>query len=52
MNVDFPAPLGPVSPYLRPVEKVVVTSSKSTYEPYRIETSLTEIISEKSLSSS
>ena len=44
MNVDLPAPLGPESPYRRPVEKVVVTSSKSTLEPNRMETLLTEIM--------
>jgi hypothetical protein len=44
MNVDLPAPLGPVSPYRRPEEKVVVTSSKSTFEPNRMETPLTEIM--------
>jgi hypothetical protein len=44
MNVDFPAPFGPVRPYRRPVEKVVVTSSKSTFDPYRMETLLTEIM--------
>src|SRR3990167_783619 len=45
MNVDLPAPLGPVRPYRRPAEKVVVTSSKSTFEPYRMETPCTEIMS-------
>ena len=44
MNVDLPAPFGPVSPYRRPAENVVVTSSKSTFEPYRIDTPCTEII--------
>src|SRR5258708_1809984 len=44
MNVDLPAPLGPVSPYRRPVENVVVTSSKSTFDPNRIDTPWTEII--------
>jgi hypothetical protein len=44
MNVDLPAPFGPVSPYRRPGESVVVTSSKSTFEPYRMETPLTEIM--------
>jgi hypothetical protein len=44
MNVDLPDPLGPVNPYRRPDEKVVVTSSKSNFEPYRIETPLTEIM--------
>ncbi len=44
MNVDLPAPLGPVRPYRRPAENVVVTSSKSTFDPYRMETLLTEIM--------
>ena len=44
MKVDLPAPLGPVKPYRRPAEKVVVTSSKSVFEPYRIDTPLTEIL--------
>jgi hypothetical protein len=44
MNVDFPAPFGPVKPYRRPAENVVVTSSKSTFEPYRMETPVTEIM--------
>jgi hypothetical protein len=44
MNVDFPEPFGPVSPYRRPFENVVVTSSKSVFDPYRMETPLTEII--------
>ena len=38
MNVDLPAPLGPVRPYRRPSENVVVTSSKRIFEPYRIDT--------------
>jgi hypothetical protein len=42
--VDLPAPLGPVSPYRRPEEKTVETSSKSTFDPYRMETPLTEIM--------
>jgi hypothetical protein len=44
MNVDLPAPFGPVSPYRRPAENVVVTSSKRIFEPYRIDTSCTVII--------
>ena len=44
MNVDLPAPFGPVRPYRRPAENVVVTSSKSTFEPNRMETLLTEIM--------
>src|SRR6266851_1300223 len=44
MNVDLPAPFGPVRPYLRPAENVVVTSSKSTFDPNRIDTPWTEII--------
>jgi hypothetical protein len=44
MNVDFPAPLGPVNPYRRPAEKTVDTSSKSTLDPNRMETALTEIM--------
>ena len=44
MNVDLPDPLGPVKPYRRPGENVVVTSSKSTLLPYRMETPLTEIM--------
>jgi hypothetical protein len=44
MNVDLPAPFGPVRPYRLPVEKVVVTSSKSVFEPYRMDTPLTEIM--------
>ena len=44
MNVDLPDPFGPVRPYFRPFENVVVTSSKSTLEPYRMETLLTEIM--------
>jgi hypothetical protein len=44
MKVDLPAPLGPVRPYRRPAENVVVTSSKSTFEPNRIETLLTAIM--------
>ena len=42
--MDFPAPFGPVSPYRRPAENVVVTSSKSTFDPNRIDTPVTEII--------
>ena len=38
MNVDLPAPLGPVSPYRRPDENVVVTSSNNTFDPKRMET--------------
>jgi hypothetical protein len=33
MNVDLPEPFGPVSPYRRPFEKVVVTSSKRILLP-------------------
>jgi len=44
MNVDFPAPFGPVKPYFRPDENVVVTSSKRILEPNRMETLLTEIM--------
>jgi hypothetical protein len=44
MNVDLPAPFGPVSPYRRPWENAVVTSSNNTFEPNRIETPLTEIM--------
>jgi hypothetical protein len=42
--VDLPAPFGPVRPYRRPAENVAETSSKSTFDPYRIETLWTEII--------
>ena len=44
MKVDLPAPFGPVRPYRRPAENAVVTSSKSTFDPNRIDTPLTEII--------
>jgi len=44
MTVDFPAPFGPVNPYFRPDENVVVTSSKRTFDPKRIDTPLTVII--------
>ena len=44
MNVDLPEPLGPVSPYRRPSENVAVTSSKSTFDPNRIDTPCTAII--------
>src|SRR5688500_8242740 len=44
MKVDLPAPFGPVSPYRRPLENVVVTSSKSTFDPYRMEMPWTEIM--------
>ena len=44
MKVDLPAPLGPVRPYRRPTENRVVTSSKSTFEPNRMDTPLTEIM--------
>ena len=44
MKVDLPAPFGPVSPYRRPAEKVVVTSSKRTFDPNRIDMPWTEII--------
>ena len=47
MNVDLPAPFGPVRPYRRPVVNVAVTSSKSTFDPYRMETLLTEIMNSK-----
>ena len=47
MKVDLPAPFGPVSPYRRPAENVVVTSSKSTFDPNRIDTPWTEIILEQ-----
>ena len=43
MNVDFPAPFGPVKPYFRPDENVVVTSSKRTFDPKRMDTPLTVI---------
>jgi hypothetical protein len=42
--VDLPDPLGPVRPYRRPAEKVAFTSSKRTFDPYRIDTPFTEII--------
>ena len=32
------APFGPVNPYRLPAENVVVTSPKSVFEPYRIDT--------------
>jgi hypothetical protein len=48
MNVDFPAPFGPVNPYRRPAENVVVTSSKSTFDPYRMDTPCTEIMNQLS----
>ena len=44
MNVDLPDPFGPVRPYRRPSENVVVTSSKSSLEPYRMDTPCTEIM--------
>jgi hypothetical protein len=44
MNVDLPAPFGPVRPYRFPAENVVVTSSKRIFDPYRIDTLLTVII--------
>jgi hypothetical protein len=44
MNVDLPAPFGPVNPYRRSAENVVVTSSKRTFDPNRMETPLTEIM--------
>jgi hypothetical protein len=44
MNVDFPEPFGPVRPYRRPVANAVVTSSKRTLDPNRMETPLTEIM--------
>jgi len=43
MNVDFPAPFGPVKPYFRPDENVVVTSSKRIFDPKRMDTPLTVI---------
>ena len=43
MNVDFPDPFGPVIAYRRPGRNVVVTSSKRTRAPKRMEMSLTEI---------
>jgi hypothetical protein len=49
MNVDFPAPLGPVRPYRRAEENVVVTSSKRTFDPNRIDTPWTEIIARQIL---
>src|SRR5260370_42464406 len=42
MNVDLPAPLGPVIAYRRPVINVVATSSNRTRAPNRIEMLLTE----------
>src|SRR5215472_15155970 len=44
MNVDLPAPFGPVTAYRRPAIKVVVTSSNKTRPPKRIVTFSTEII--------
>ena len=44
MNVDFPAPFGPVKPYFRPDENVVVTSSKRIFDPKRMDTPLTVIM--------
>jgi hypothetical protein len=44
MKVDFPDPFGPVRPYRRPFIKVAVTSSKSTFDPYRMDTLWTAII--------
>jgi len=44
MNVDLPAPFGPVNPYRRPAENVTVTSSNKTFEPNRMETPCAEII--------
>jgi len=44
MNVDFPAPFGPVKPYFLPDENVVVTSSKRTFDPKRMDTLLTVIM--------
>jgi hypothetical protein len=40
----LPAPFGPVNPYRWPDLKVVVTSSKSTFEPNRMDTPETEIM--------
>jgi hypothetical protein len=44
MNVDLPAPFGPVKPYRRPAENIVETSSNNTFDPNRIDTPLTEIM--------
>jgi len=44
MKVDFPAPFGPVKPYFRPDENVVVTSSKRIFDPKRMDTPLTVIM--------
>jgi hypothetical protein len=44
MKVDLPAPFGPVNPYRRPAENVVVTSSKSVRDPYRMVMPLTAIM--------
>ena len=46
MNVDLPAPLGPVKPYLRPDKKAVDTSSNKILAPKRMETLLTVITGE------
>ena len=43
MNVDLPAPLGPVIAYRRPERNVAVTSSNKMRAPKRIVTSLTDI---------
>jgi hypothetical protein len=43
MNVDLPAPFGPVIAYRRPGTNVVVTSSKRMRAPKRMVTALTEI---------
>jgi len=42
--VDLPAPFGPVKPYRRSDENVVVTSSKRIFDPNRIVMLLTEIM--------
>jgi hypothetical protein len=44
INVDLPAPFGPVNPYRRPLVNVTETSSKSSFCPYRIVTLETEIM--------
>ena len=43
MKVDLPEPFGPVRPYRRPDENVVVTSSKRILLPKRMETFWTDI---------
>lgn len=44
MNVDLPAPLGPVSPYRYPGLNLTETLSNNVRDPYSFETSLTTII--------